>query len=188
MDLVLENIHSRRAVRLFSSQKIPRDTMQEIINAGNAAPSGLNMQKWRFTVIDNPAIRRKFTELTIPQYKAWLAKAPAEVQKMRAEVDKQVDDPVYYSAAAVVFVIGHGMAKDLECPLVCQNMMLAARSLGIGSCWVHMGQLALANAEIRKLLEIKEGETVYGPVIFGYPKDGKFPDAPPKKPAVVKWA
>ena len=188
MNPILENIFTRRSVRLFDKKPIPKDVMQQIIDAGNMAPTGMNTQNWRFVVVENPEIRRKFTAVTIPKYQAWLAKAPESLQKMRAEIDKQVEDPVYYSAASVVFILGHGMVKDLDCPMVCQNMMLAARSFGIGSCWVYMGQLALTDDMVRKTLDIKDGETVYGPIIFGYPKDGKFPSVPPKKSAVVKWA
>jgi nitroreductase len=82
-------------------------------------------------------------------------------------------------------VIGTGGTMDMDCPMVCENMMLAAHSLGLGSCWVQFGQMALENPEIRQALELKEGEKVYGPIVFGYPRDG-FPPPPPKKEPLVK--
>ena len=188
MNPVIDNIKNRRSVRLFEHKPIPKNILEKIINAGNAAPSGMNTQNWRFAVVQNPSVRRKFAEVTLPKYREWLKNAPETVKNLRAEIDKKVEDPVYYSAAAVIFVIGRGMVKDLDCPMVCQNMMLAAHSLGVGSCWVYMGQLALTDPEVCSIIDVKEGESVYGPIIFGYPKNGQFPPAPPKKPADITWA
>ena len=70
--------------------------------------------------------------------------------------------------------------------MVCQNIMLAAYSFGIGSCWVGFGQMALEDDEVKEALEIKENERVFGPILLGYPKGG-FPEAPKKKAPVVKW-
>jgi len=188
MNPVIENIFERRSVRFFVSKVIPQDDLKEIIDAGNAAPSGMNTQGWRFVVVTDEENRKRLKDITVPKYRSWLKKTPPDLQVMRAGIDKLVDDPVYYSAPAVIFVIGSGMVKDMDCPMVCQNMMLAARSLGIGSCWVHMGQLALGEAEVNALLELKDGEKVFGPIVFGYPSGNEFPLSPPKKPASVKWA
>ena len=68
--------------------------------------------------------------------------------------------------------------------MVCENMMIAARELEIGSCWVHFGQMGM-NEEILKMLEIKKNKKVFGPKIFEYPK-GEFPETPVKKDANVK--
>ena len=63
--------------------------------------------------------------------------------------------------------------------------MLAAYSLGLGSCWVHVGSLVTENEEIKKAIELSEGEKIFGPIIVGYTQ--KFPDPPPKKEPKVKW-
>ena len=106
---------------------------------------------------------------------------------MRKEIDARVSDPVYYDAPAIMFVIGSGMTSDFDTPMVCENIMLAARSFGMESCWVYFGQLPLDDHEVRNALEMREGEKVYGPILLGYPKGGEFPAPPPKKDAVIKW-
>jgi nitroreductase len=115
-----------------------------------------------------------------------MEKSNETLREMRKDIDSKVSDPVYYGAPVVLFIIGSGMTADLDCPMVCQNIMLAARSLGIGSCWVYFGQLVLDDAKVREALALKEGEKVYGPILLGYPKDG-FPNAPEKKAAEVKY-
>ncbi len=186
MNPVIENIKKRRSVRLYESKPISKEILTEIIDAGNSAPSGCNAQNWRFVIVEDAAFRKKLADIAIPRYKEWMKKAPAQMKEMKDAIDAQVSDPVYYSAPVVVFVIGWGMTSDYDTSMVCQNIMLAARSFGIGSCWVYFGQLALDDAEIRKALELKKEEKVYGPILLGYPK-GNFPEPPDKKSPTVKW-
>lgn len=187
MNQVIETIMKRRSVRLYESKPIPREILQLLIDAGNMAPTGGNAQNWRFIVIEDKNFRDKLMSLGIPRYRKWMEKAPKEFVDMRKDIDAVVSDPVYYEAPAIVFVIGSGMTGDFDTPMVCENIMIAARSLGIGSCWVYFGQLPLDDPEVRDALEMQEGEKVYGPILLGYPRDGEFPVAPPKKPAVIKW-
>lgn len=187
MNQVIETIMKRRSVRLYESKPIPNEILQVLINAGNAAPTGGNAQSWRFVVVENKSFRNTLMSLAIPRYKKWMEKASKELSDMREEIDAGASDPIYYDAPAIIFVIGSGMTSDLDTPMVCENIMIAARSLDIGSCWVYFGQLPLDDLEVRKALEMREGETVYGPILLGYPKGGAFPASPKKKSAVIKW-
>lgn len=186
MNQVIENIMMRRSVRDYDPKPVSKDALAGIIDAGNMAPSGCNAQGWRFVVITDKAFREKMARLALPQYKKWMEKSGQSLKEMREDIDARTGDPVYYNAPVILFVIGSGMTADLDSPMVCQNMMLAARSMGIGSCWVYFGQLILDDAEIRRALELKQDEKVYGPILLGYPK-GVFPEPPPKKIPVVKW-
>lgn len=184
MNQTIEVIMKRRAVRLYESKPIPKETLQILIDAGNAAPSGGNAQNWRFVVVEDKDFKNKLVSLAIPKAKKFVKalKVSANMRKKIDEVSSH-SDPIYYGAPAIIFVIG---TSDFDTPMVCENIMLAARSLDIGSCWVHMGQFPVENQEVRNALEIQEGEKVYGPIILGYPK-GDFPESPPKKNAAIKW-
>ena len=189
MNPVIDNIKKRRSVRQYESKPIPKDILKEIIDAGNYAPTGAGAQGWRFVVVESETFRKKMVEIAVPVYKQWILKMPEAFQKMRAERDAVTTDPIYYSAPVIVFVIGSPTASgtgEYDCPMVCENMMLAARSFGIGSCWVFMGQFALKDEMVKKDLELKDGEKVYGPILLGYPQ-GDFPQMNPKKPPVIKW-
>ncbi|MEW5801683.1 MAG: nitroreductase family protein [bacterium] len=183
---LIEAIMERRSVRFYEPKPVPRDIMQTIIQAGNLAPSGANAQQWRFVVVENEDFRKKLADLALPRYKRWIENAPEQFKAMRAEIDAVAHDPVYYSAPAIVFIIGTGMTADYDCPMVCENMMIAATSLGIGSCWVFFGQLVLNDQEVRNSLGLVEGEKVYGPILLGYPKEN-LPERASKKDPVIKW-
>ena len=187
MNEVMENIFTRRSVRMYQDKAIPKEILDEIIKAGNAAPSGANVQAWRFVIVQDKETRKKLADLAAPRVAKWMEQYSNETFKtLRKRLTAQNPDTVYYGAPAIVFVIGSGNMAPYDCPMVCENMMLAARSLELGSCWVLFGQLVIDEPEVKKMLELKDDEKVYGPILLGYPK-GAFPPPPPKKEPVAKW-
>lgn len=83
MNQVMENIFSRRSVRSYLDKAVPKEALDEIIRAGNAAPSGANTQDWRFVVIRDKSVRQKFVKLAIPRVEKWLEKYANESFKER---------------------------------------------------------------------------------------------------------
>jgi nitroreductase len=188
MNPVLKAIAERRAVRSYEFRPVPKDIINKIIVAANQAPSAMNSQPWRFVVVEDKEFHKKLTEAAIPNSKKRLEPFkdinPERYQAIMKRYE-ELEDPIYYSAPVIIFVIGSGELADLSCPLACENIMLAAYSLGLGSCCVHFGSLVTDNEEIKKELELSEEEKIYGPIIIGYTQ--KFPELPPKNEPRVKW-
>jgi nitroreductase len=188
MNSVIEAIKKRRSVRAYDTKSIPRDALNAILSAGNEAPSAMNSQPWRFVVVEDQAAKKKLLGAALPQAKK-ITDLVKDVDPERYEAIKkryaELPDPVYYSAPTIVFVIGNGRYAAHSCPLACENMMLAAQSLGLGSCWVGFGAMVTDDPGVRSLLELKEGEAIFGPILLGYPKGE--PSRPPKKDPIVKW-
>ncbi len=188
MNEVLAAIKSRRSVRAYDEKPVPKELVNAIIDAGNEAPSAMNSQPWRFVVIEDAAAKKKLLAAAVPKAKAMTEKVK-DVDPERYEMIKkryaELPDPVYYSAPVVVFVIGNGAYAAHSCPLACENMMLAAHSLGLASCWVGFGAMVTDDPEVRQLLDLKEGDAIFGPILLGYPKGQ--PQRPPKKDPKVKW-
>ncbi len=180
---VIDVIKRRRSWRTFEAKPVPRKLVETIIDAGNEAPSGMNSQPWRFVAVEGEAMRKRLFDAAYPKWRRVyedLMKNPASAEE--AAKYGRMEDPVYYRAPVVVFVIGKGA---VNCALCCENMMLAAESLGLGSCYVYFGSLIMDDPEIVKALELGEKDEVYGPILLGYPKGEA--EVPPKKPARVKW-
>jgi len=199
---IIEAIHNRRSCRDFKQKQVPRDVLKKIIDAGNQAPftSITRSQPWRFVVVENPLFRQKLIETTFPIWEKSMEnikEAAPDIYKTAMGLYESMDDPkdlVYYSAPAIVFVIGP-KRNSICCSLACENMMIAATSLGLGSCYVGFGAMVTGNDEIVKTLEIADDEKIYGPILLGYPKDkasskvanGLAHLAPIKKEPIVKW-
>lgn len=188
MNDVLKAIKERRSVRAYEPRKVPKDIINTIIDAGNNAPSGMNSQPWRFVLVEDEAVHKKMTEACVPNAKKMLdplKTSNPERYEMIMKRYEELEDPIYYSAPAIIFVIGKGTYADLSCPLACENMMLAAFSLGLGSCWVACGSFFGDNAELMGILEMSEDEKIFGPIIIGYPSGVTEP--PKKKGAETKY-
>jgi len=188
MNAVIEAIKKRRSVRSYESKPIPKNIINMIIEAGNEAPSAMNSQPWRFVVVENKKVKEKLLGAALPNARKILEMVK-DVDPERYEMIKkhygELRDPIYYSAPAIVFVIGSGRYADHSCPLACENMMLAAHSLGLGSCWVGFGAMVTEDAEVRNFLGLQENERIFGPILLGYPKD--YPERPPKREPQIKW-
>ncbi len=188
MNDLLNSIKARRSVRNYRQQEIPEEIINRLIEAGNDAPSGMNSQPWRFVVVRSSKIRNKMLETAIPNAKKLLEEIKTtnpERYNLIMNRYEQLEDPIYYSAPVIIFVIGKGPHAASSCPLACQNIMLAAYSLGLGSCWVGFGSLVTDNDEIVKSIELKNDEKIFGPILLGYPE--VTPEPPVKKPPEIKW-
>jgi nitroreductase len=183
MNPVLEVINKRRSIRAYDPKPIPRDVINTIIEAGNQAPSQGRMvngefrfQPWRFVVVEDPEFRQKLVETTMPIWKKFTESMketyPDAIEKAMVlyEAMDEPKDMVYYSAPVILFVIGPAK-YPASCNLACENIMLAATSLGLGSCYVGFGMMVTGNAEIVQTLELTDDERIYGPIVLGYPKD-----------------
>ncbi|MBI5205849.1 MAG: nitroreductase family protein [Nitrospirae bacterium] len=188
MNPVIEAIKKRRSVRSYDPKPIPKDIMNAIIEAGNQAPSAMNSQPWRFVVVEDKALKKKLLNAALPNAKKILEHvkdSDPERYKTIMKRYEEMEDPIYYSAPSILFVIGSGRYADHSCPLACENIMLSAYSLGIGSCWVGFGSMVTDNADVIKALELKDDEKIFGPILLGYPKAHTEP--PQKREPAVKW-
>jgi len=206
MNPVLEAIKNRRSVRSYEPKPIPKDIINTIIEAGNQAPSRgreeeregkktLTFQPWRFVVVEDPEFKQKLLQTVFPIWKKHMESMKETHSEMYEQVMMQYKampepkDMVYHGAPVILFVIGPA-SYAVSCALACENVIIAATSLGLGSCYVGFGAMVEGDADIVQALEPKDDERIYGPIVLGYPKDepSAWASIRPKKQApVIKW-
>jgi nitroreductase len=136
----------------------------------------LRFQPWRFVVVENPEFRQKLLQTTLPIWKKStesMKQTMPEIYEKVMKLYKAMPEPkdmVYYCAPVILFIIGP-ITNAVSCALACENVMIAATSLGLGSCYTGFGALVKGDADIVKALELTDGERIYGPILLGYPKD-----------------
>lgn len=169
----IRNIFGRHSVRDFTEQQIPRANLEMIVKAGIHAPSGHNMQTWRFTVIQDPKVIRKLKDLvkeTAARRKVYFYGFNNPSTVILISNDRRNENSIQDSACAA------------------ENMMLAANSYGIGSVWINALKTLCDETEIREFLdslEIPQQHIVWATIAMGYP--AKKATALAKKQNVVKW-
>ncbi len=186
MNDVFMNIYTRRAVRDYKPNDVPDDILRELIKAGTYAPSAVNKQPWRFVVIKN---RDTIARLSDRAKKLWLDDAgktdDPDITRLMGAM-KLPDFNIFYNAPVVIliFTAPDAMRPEYDCALAAGNMMLAARSLGIGSCWIGLAMPLGPDEATRDSLKVPSGHRLMAPLIFGYPvKD--IQTAPQRREDVV---
>ena len=195
---IIENIKSRRSVRSFQERPISKEVIEKIVEAGKFAPSALNRQPWKFIVIDDKKVIEglfKITKARIERiYKfAFLLRLFSKDLKDQRVINalnktaKNSHDTVFYKAPLLIFIANDTRFNKTttDCHLAAQNMMLAAHSLGIGSCFVGRGQF-IPKKLLQKKFSLPNFYDIKVHIAFGYPKE--FPKTiPARKEDTIKW-
>ncbi|RDY27288.1 nitroreductase family protein [Romboutsia weinsteinii] len=184
MRSTLQVIKDRRSTRKFKSEQIKEEELQAIIEAGIYAPSGHNKQSWNFTVIQNKEL---IEELNI-EAKSVAKNSLDEFMRKMGNNDKF---NCFYEAPTVILVSGESKESLslIDCSAATENMLIAAESLEIGSCWAEfIGVLfdSEKGEEYKRKLNIPQGYTPYHAAVFGY-KDVKTTNAPKRKENSVQY-
>lgn len=166
MNEVLKCLCERRSCRSYRPEQVKEDTLRRILEAGTYAASGMGKQSARIVVVQDP-------------------QDIATLERMNAAVMGTPEAHPFYGAPTVCVVLAdaamHTAVEDGS--LVLGNLMLAAWSLGVGSCWINRAREEFATDEGKALLKKwgVEGDYIgVGHCILGYPA-GKFPPAAPRK-------
>jgi nitroreductase len=182
---VIEAIKSRRAIRSYEDKPVSESAIQTMLEAATYAPSAINVQPWKFTIVTNKAEMKRLSDIAKPMLVRML---PDVGDEGLVGLKKRLSDPnynIFYNAPLLIFVSGLKSPYAVyDCSMAAQNMMLAAYTLGVGSCWIGTA-VALANEpKVKASFGVPEDHEVHAAIIFGYPKGG-FPKAPEKRPAQV---
>lgn len=208
-------IMERRSIRSFKEEPLPDDMIRRILEAGRFAPSAGNMQPWRFIVVKSPEIldemerdarivskvlmfcgdytksrlRRIFLK---PFAKAIIRLMPNELEPVPAGLMHQIAEdraPVFHGAPTIIIILedvrGVG-TPPVDVGICGQNMVLAAHSMGAGTCWVGVVKLLMYLPKWKKLFGVKYPYKLYESICIGWPK-GKYDGEVPREVQLVEW-
>jgi nitroreductase len=159
----IDDILSRRSIRAYKEQAVPRDLLDKIVECGIWAPNGMNAQQWEVRIVDN----KEWLDNITAAYKLSVQGTPAERM-----VEQESFKNMFRNAPAVIFVAHKpGHCTQVDCGLMAGNMMLAATSLDLGSICM-MGPIGFfrtdAGKPFLKSLRLSEGYELLLCVGVGY--------------------
>lgn len=174
----LDTIYSRRSVRKFKSRQVDRESIRMIIDAGKMAPSAMNAQPWKFYVLTEKVTIEAFSkQIRKVTFKGVVRMGAREIIKSAVAMlihasdirFFQSDDLIFHGAPVVVFIAvpKENQWAAIDTGACMQNMMLAAKSLGIDSCPIGLAKF-VEDTKIYEKLKISSGDRVMIAVIFGY--------------------
>ena len=148
---IVEIIRSRRSIREFLVDPVEDSIIEDILEAGRWAPSGLNNQPWRFVVVRNREIVGSLAGCT--RYSSIVHSAPLLIAVF-------LDRDVMYDHT-----------KDVQaCGAAIQNMLLAAHGMGLGAVW--LGEILNQKDDVRDILNAPGTLELMAVVAIGYPAAG----------------
>lgn len=162
---MLDLIKSRRSIRKFKPDMISREIIDQIVTAGTYGATGMNKQSPIIIAVTDKTVRDRLS-------------------KLNAEIMGTTSDP-FYGAPVVLIVLAdkNCVTRVYDGSLVMGNLMLAAHSFGIGSCWIHRAKEEFERPEGKELLKSLGIEGDYegiGHCVLGY-VDGEYPTTPARK-------
>lgn len=173
---VVEAIMARRSIRAYKDTPVEKEKLQLIAECGINAPSGMNQQPWEVRIVNDSTYINGITRVF------------AEANPKAAEAPGFKN--LFRNAPAVIFVASPSDGSgNLDCGLLGENMMLAAESLGLGTCCLggcidFINSYPEATPYLEKLI-IPDGYTLLYAIAVGYPDEA--PEAKPRNADKVKF-
>lgn len=169
MNETIKTLTERRSVRAYKPDQIPEDVLEQILLAGEYAPSGMGMQSAVMVAVQDPETIRTLS-------------------RINAEIIGTDGDPFYGAPTVVVVLADRRRGTCVEDgSLVMGNLLNAAFSLGVDSCWIHRARETYETEEGKALLKkwgLSEDYIGIGNCILGY-SDQPLPQPKPRKEGFV---
>jgi nitroreductase len=157
---VFEAIRQRHSVRSYQEREVEEEKLQQVLEAGRLAPSASNRQQWRFVVVRDARLRAGLVEAAGGQ--RFVGQAPVVIVACATSTEH-------------VMPCGHP-AHLVDLAIAIDHMTLAARELGLGTCWVG----AFDQEAVKSLLGVPQEASVVELLPMGYPT--AWPTGKSRKP------
>jgi nitroreductase len=180
-----EAISGRRSTRDFTDQAVDEDTVRRLIDAAVHAPSASNGQPWTFTVVRDQGLLDRISDAAKSHM---LATLPGGAQSDRYRTMlSDANFQIFYHASALILISGIVQRPWIveDCALAAENLMLAAYSEGLGTCWIGFAQSFLNTSEGKNALGLPATSVPVAPIIVGHPKAEIAPVS--RKEPEIRW-
>ena len=158
----LDVIMSRKSVRSYTDQNVTEAQVETILKAAMAAPTGMNIQPWRFVVVRDQAVK----DVLAGPRGGMIAQAPVVIVVCGETVMMRRPFGAGEDAEPVAVENGNWTA---DCAAATENLLLAVEAMGLGACWTAGYPYPERMAAAREALGLPENVSPYCIVPIGYP-------------------
>ncbi len=182
-----EAIRGRRSIRRFKNDPVPKETLEKVLELAQWAPSAMNMQDWRFVVLQGAKKEAllKITGSAFEDFKPTLEKyfkdKPKVIEAGKLFLETLGGAPVVILAYGGKFP--NGKEDPYSVSLAVQNLLLAVHEAGLGAVWADAAVFFKEKA-INAFMGV-EGRKLVCLIPVGYPDES--PKAPPRREDRVQW-
>ncbi len=180
MNQTINDIIARRSVKKYLDKTVPMELVEQVAKTGTYAPSGMNKQSPIILAVTNKEMRDRLSRINL------------EIVMGRGLTTSSGHSDPFYGAPVVLVVLAKkdNFTRIYDGSLVMENMMVAAQSLGLGSCWIHRAKETFETEEGKQILRdlgINEEYEGIGNCILGYAAPDALKPQTPRKDDYIVW-
>lgn len=167
---VLDAIRTRRSIRVFADKPVEEEKLRTVLDAARLAPSAGNRQPWRFIVVTDPEVKELIKQVKARRMPPPPRPPPPGAPPRRSPLD-----------TAPVIIVGCAVPGEsfpgtdfwkVDVSIALQNLVLAAWSLGLGTCWIGVFH---EEEDLKEALGLPKDARIVAMVALGYPAEEKGP-------------
>lgn len=186
-------LRSRRSIRRYRQDPVPREQIAQVLDAARYAPSGHNSQGISYMVVDDRPALRHITTLVVEWMRGLVASQPDMASRLHMpgiiKAHENGEDRILRNAPALIvaFAPRDLVPAPVTTTLALEYLELYATTLRLGTCWAGYTQVCAQRFQpLVEFLRVPSDMVVTGMMMLGYPKFG-YHRLPERNPLSVRW-
>ena len=184
----MDAIHGRRSVRAYAPQKLDQATVRTLLAAAVRAPTAIHEEPWAFVILQDADALKRLSDHAKRFFIEEMQRAHLDRGGHTLAKFEQPDFNIFYNASTLIVICGRliGPFVVADCWLAAENLMLAAFSMGLGTCVIGSAVSGLNTPEIKDELGIPVEVSAIAPIIVGVPSSVPAVTSR-KEPQILSW-
>ena len=185
---IMDAIYNRSSVRSYSAKVLDQTTIRILLAAAVRAPTAVHLEPWVFAILQDTTALKRLSDRAKPLFLEEVQRAHLDRGGHALDIFASPDFNMFYNAGTLIIICGKPMGPFVvaDCWLAAENLILAAYSMGLGTCIIGAAVPALNTPDIKAELGIPDELTPIAPIIVGVPSGETLPTAR-KEPEVLFW-
>jgi nitroreductase len=185
---IMDAIYRRSSVRSYSPEPLDQTTVRALLAAAVRAPTAVHFEPWAFAIIQDMRALKRLSDRAKPLFLEEVQRSHLDRGGHTLEIFASPDFNMFYNAGTLIIICGKPMGPFVvaDCWLAAENLILAACSMGLGTCVIGSAVPALNSPDIKAEFGIPDELTAIAPIIVGVPS-GETPPTARKEPEIVFW-
>jgi nitroreductase len=184
----MDAIHGRRSVRAYTPQKLDQATIRTLLAAAVRAPTAIHEEPWAFVILQDADALKRLSDHAKRFFVEEMHRAHLDRGGHTLAMFERPDFNIFYNAGTLIVICSKPIGPFVvaDCWLAAENLMLAAFSMGLGTCVIGSAVSGLNTPEIKDELGIPVEVSAIAPIIVGVPS-GVSAVASRKEPQILSW-
>jgi nitroreductase len=184
----MDAFYNRSSVRSYSAKVLDQTTIRILLAAAVRAPTAVHLEPWVFAILQDTTALKRLSDRAKPLFLEEVQRAHLDRGGHALDIFASPDFNMFYNAGTLIIICGRPMGPFVvaDCWLAAENLILAAYSMGLGTCIIGAAVPALNTPDIKAELGIPDELTPIAPIIVGVPSGETLPTAR-KEPEVLFW-